>query len=119
MFVTHPTHCPHVRPPPLPLQLPPWAAPLLSSEGEEFTKIDTVSIPIWYSTIRQYIAMNWAFGQSRIPLHENKGKRTHCILLLLSPAVAVITLGVGFHGHGGEEILHGVVAKIITDTPKL
>lgn len=41
------------------------------------------------------------------------------VLLLLLPAVAVITLGVGFHGHGGEEVLHGVVAQIITDTSKL
>lgn len=43
----------------------------------------------------------------------------HLVLLLLLPAVAVITLGVGFHGHGGEEVLHGVVAQIITDTSKL
>lgn len=43
----------------------------------------------------------------------------HLVLLLLFPAVAVITLGVGLHGHGGEEVLHGVVAQIITDGPKL
>lgn len=43
----------------------------------------------------------------------------HLVLLLLLPAVTVITLGVGFHGHGGEEVLHGVVAQIITDSPKL
>ena len=44
---------------------------------------------------------------------------THLVLFLLCPAVAVVTLGVGLHGHGGEEVLHGVVAKIITDRAKL
>jgi len=37
----------------------------------------------------------------------------------LTPAVAVTTLGVGLHGHGGEEVLHGVVAEIITDRSEL
>lgn len=44
---------------------------------------------------------------------------THLVRLLLFPAEAVITLRVGFHGHAGEEVLHGIVAKIITDGAKL
>lgn len=46
-------------------------------------------------------------------------KQTHLVLILLLPAVAVVTLGIGFHGHGGEEVLHGVVAQVITDGAKL
>lgn len=45
--------------------------------------------------------------------------RPHLVLLLLFPTVAIVTLGVGFHGHGGEEVLHGVVAQIITDSSEL
>lgn len=46
-------------------------------------------------------------------------KQTHLVLILLLPAVAVVALGIGFHGHGGEEVLHGVVAQVITDGAKL
>lgn len=62
----------------------------------------------------------WAYTASVV--HPDTWKQTasaHLVLLLLSPAEAVVTLGVGFHGHGGEEVLHGVVAKIITDSAKL
>jgi len=45
-------------------------------------------------------------------------EHAHLVLILLSPAVAIVTLGVGFHGHGGEEVLHGIVAKIVTDSSK-
>lgn len=51
---------------------------------------------------------------------ELKGSvRTYRVLLLLSPAVTVVTLRVGLHGHGGEEILHCIVAQIVTDLSKL
>lgn len=33
--------------------------------------------------------------------------------------MAVVALRVGLHGHAGEEVLHGVVAQVITDAPKL
>lgn len=46
-------------------------------------------------------------------------KQTHLVLVLLLPAVALVTLGIGFHGHGGEEVLHGVVAQVVTDRAKL
>lgn len=53
-------------------------------------------------------------------LHEQTvSTHTHLVLLLLSPAVTVITLGVSFHCHGREEVLHGIVAKIITNSTKL
>lgn len=35
----HPTHCLRVQPPPLPLQLPPWVARLLSSEEKKVTQV--------------------------------------------------------------------------------
>ena len=59
------------------------------------------------------------FGRSYFVILESKAPDTHLVLLLLYPAVAVVTLRVGFHGHGGEEVLHGVVAEIMTDSPKL
>lgn len=40
-------------------------------------------------------------------------------LLLLPPAVSVVTLGVGLHGHSRKEVLHGVVAEVITDGAEL
>lgn len=40
-------------------------------------------------------------------------------LLLLPPAVSVVALGVGLHGHSRKEVLHGVVAEVITDGAEL
>lgn len=43
----------------------------------------------------------------------------YLVLFLLPPAVAVVTLGVGLHGHGREKVLHGIVAKIMAYCAKL
>lgn len=42
----------------------------------------------------------------------------HFVLLLLPPAVSVITLGVGFHGHRWEKVLHGVIAQVKAHRPE-
>lgn len=53
------------------------------------------------------------------PFRNQALKQTHLVLVLLLPAVAVVALGIGFHDHGGEEVLHGVVAQIVTDRAEL
>ena len=42
----------------------------------------------------------------------------YLILLLLSPTVGIAALRVRFHGHGGEEILHGIITQVVTNCPK-
>lgn len=103
--MTHPTHFPHALLPLLPAQ-PQLLDVLLPASEKKRSHKCTV--------------------HSRVPHLATQHQRVckvmtspHLVLLLLLPAVAVITLGVGFHGHGREEVLHGVVAQIITDSSKL
>lgn len=45
-------------------------------------------------------------------------RASHPKLHLPLPAVAILALWIGLHGHAGEEILHGVVAQVVADCPK-
>lgn len=104
--MAHPTHFLHAPPPLLPAQPQLLDALLLSSVRK-----------------RSRSCTQLASTPAHLAGHYQKVCKVmtspHLVLLLLLPAVAVITLGVGFHGHAGEEVLHGVVAQIITDSSKL
>ena len=53
-------------------------------------------------------------------LQKERGKSLgYLIVILLFPAVAVITCGIGLHGHSGDEVLHSVVAQVVADRAKI